>query len=529
MEKADAASSAIPLRIPYWRFIFDQTLITPEIQSWQYDGAGTDDDPYVVTWISNDPRNPHNISTPYKWFLTMLLALTTLAASLISSSYTGCLPQIDQHFHVSDEVATLGLSLYVLGFAVGPILWAPLSEMYGRQLILFITYGALTAFNGGATAAQNIQTLVIVRFFAGTFGASPLTNSGAVIADLFTASERGLAMSIFATAPFLGPSLGPMIGGFLGQAAGWRWVMGLGTIFTGVIWIFCALVIPETYAPLLLRKRADRLSKMTGKVYRTRQEILRGRPSARAQLKTALSRPWILMVREPIVLLLSLLMSIVYGILYLFFGAFPIVYQEKRGWNEGQGGLAFLGIAVGMILAVGYSIIENKRYGKLSLEGKARPEDRLVCAVVGGVAIPISLFWFGWTNSPSISWWASVSSGVVFGFGMVLIFISIKNYLVDAYTVYSASVLAATVIMRSAFGAAFPLFTTYMYHGLGIHWATMIPAFFALACAPLPVLFYIYGEAIRKRCKYAALAEQYLKSMAENERKLEERQKKGQA
>jgi MFS family permease len=161
-----------------------------------------------------------------KWIITMGAAFTTLAVALVSSAYTGGLEQIIMEFHISAEVATLGLSLFVLGFAIGPLIWAPFSEIYGRQVLFVTTYTALTAFNAGAAGAQNSWTLIIMRFFAGAFGSSPLTNSGGVLADIWPATHRGLAMSLFAAAPFLGPCLGPVIGGFLGMNAGWRWVEG---------------------------------------------------------------------------------------------------------------------------------------------------------------------------------------------------------------------------------------------------------------------------------------------------------------
>lgn len=128
--------------------------------------------------------------------------------SLLSSAYSGGIDQILTTFNIGDEVATLGISLFVLGFAIGPLLWAPLSELYGRQVLFFGTYAMLTAFNAGAAGSQNIETLLILRFFAGAFGSSPLTNAGGVIADMFAASERGVAMSVFAAAPFLGPTIG---------------------------------------------------------------------------------------------------------------------------------------------------------------------------------------------------------------------------------------------------------------------------------------------------------------------------------
>ena len=367
----------------------------------------------------------------------------------------------------------------------------------------------LTAFNAGAAGSQNIQTLVILRFFAGAFGSSPLTNAGGVIADMFSASQRGLAISIFAAAPFMGPTLGPIAGGFLGDAAGWRWVEGLMAIFTGALWIIGSLTIPETYAPVLLKKRAAALSKKTGEVYKSKIEVDRGKQSLGQSFKIALSRPWILLIKEPIVLLLTIYMAIIYGTLYMMFAAFPIVFQQERGWSEGIGGLAFLGVAVGMLAAVIYTIPDNDRYKKaedMAVEkGElgAPPEARLPPALIGSVCIPIGLFIFAWTNYPSIHWIVCIIFTAPFGFGMVLVFLSVMNYLIDAYTIYAASVLAANSVLRSAFGAIFPLFATYMYKNLGIHWASSIPAFLALACVPFPFLFYKYGPTIRRKCKYA--------------------------
>lgn len=318
----------------------------------------------------------------------------------------------------------------------------------------------LTIFNAAAAGSKNIWTLIILRFFAGAFGSSPLTNAGGVIADIFPASERGLAMSLFAASPFLGPVIGPIVGGFAGEAIGWRWVEGIMAIFTGVLWLIGTFFIPETYGPVLLRQRAKKLSKLSGKVYLSQADASSGKVSVSHAFKTSLSRPWILLFREPIVFLLSIYMAIIYGTLYMMFAAFPIVYQEERGWSEGIGGLAFLGVAVGMVAAVAYSIWDNKRYNRAAENdpsGFAPPEARLPPGMIGGIAVPIGLFWFAFTNYPSIHWMVSITAGAPFGFGMVLVFLAIMNYLIDAYVIFAASVLAANAVMRSLFGAAFPL------------------------------------------------------------------------
>ncbi|KAF9875161.1 major facilitator superfamily transporter [Colletotrichum karsti] len=479
----DGDEPVAPTKLPYWRIVADQAGITAEVANYEYQGSGTEDDPFLVQWIPNDPRNPMLFSQPTKWFITFMVSLTTLAVALLSSAYTGGIKEIIEEFQISQIVATLGVSLFVLGFAIGPLLWAGLSELFGRQYLFFGTYAVLTAFNAGAAGANSAATLLVLRFFAGAFGSSPLANSGGVIADIFPAAERGLAMALFAAAPFLGPVLGPIIGGFLGQAAGWRWVLGFLAAFSGTLWLLGTALVPETYAPYLLRQRAVKLSKMTGKCYVSKVERDQGKVSLAESFKTALSRPWILLFREPIVLLLSLYMAIIYGTLYMLFAAFPIVYQQERGWSQGVGGLAFLGVMVGMIFAIIYTIPENGRYQRVQAnnDGFAPPETRLPPAMVGGVAIPIGLFWFAWTNQASVHWLASIAAGVPFGFGMVLLFLSVMNYLIDAYTIFAASVLAANSVIRSLFGAAFPLFTSYMYADLGTNWASSIPAFLALA------------------------------------------------
>ncbi|KAL9589391.1 MAG: hypothetical protein Q9203_001802 [Teloschistes exilis] len=450
-----------------------------------------------------------NYSNPKKWTITMLAAFVTLAVAFVSSAYSGGIPEIVKEFDTSEEVATLGIALY------------------GRQIVLFGTYGVFSAFNAGVAGSQNIETLIILRFFAGAFGSSALTNSGGVIADLFPASQRGLALavfacadphwyvlrtSVFATPRYLAnndsvmdrwPASGPIVGGFVGETVGWRWLAGVMAIFTGFLWILGTLTIPETYAPLLLRNRASKLSRETGKIYLSKVEVGKPKPSLAKSLKIALSRPWVLLFLEPIVLLLSVYM----------------VYQENRHWSQGIGSLPFLSVLIGMFAAVAYTIPDNKRYGRAATVAKrdgahgAPPEARLPPCMVGSVCLPVGLFIFAWTNYPQIHWIVSIIFTAPFGFGMVLLFLSIMNYLIDAYTVYAASVLAANTLLRSIFGAVFPLFTTYMYDGLGIHWASSVPAFLALACVPFPFLFFKYGEGIRMKCRYAREAAEVMEKL----------------
>jgi hypothetical protein len=146
----------------------------------------------------------------------------------------------------------------------------------------------------------------------------------------------------------------------------------------------------------------------------------------------------------------------VYGILYLIFIAFPIVFQGERHWSQGVAGLAYIGVMVGQVLAMVFYIVLEGRYRNKAARdpSKETPEGRLEPAMIGGVLLPVGLFWFGWTTLKSVHWAVSVVGSSLFGFGQVLLFISLINYVVDAYSVFAASALAASAILRASFAAA---------------------------------------------------------------------------
>ncbi|EHY52108.1 hypothetical protein HRR83_003328 [Exophiala dermatitidis] len=481
-----------------------------------YHGRGTLEDPYIVEFLPNDPSDPLNWSAFRKCFYTALITIGVFAVTLTSSAYSASAEQIIAEFHTSSELFALGIALYVLGFAVGPPLWAPMGELYGRRRPFIVTHVLMVAFVGATAGCKNIASLLVFRFLAGTFAASPLTNSGGVIADLFSTNKRGAATCLFAVAPFMGPVLGPIIGGFITITIGWRWVQGFCCIFIGVVAIVGTILLPETYGPVLLRRKARQLSRKSKKVYISTLEKTTGGVEAFAVFSKTMKRPWVLLFREPIVFIASIYLSILYATIYMFLPAFPIIYERGRGWNAGIGSLPFLGIAVGMGLGVTYVITDDQlRYQKL---GKSvTPESRLPPAMVGAVFIPIGMFGFAWTNYPTMHWSASVVLAAPFGFGCVAVFTCILIYLVDSYTIYAASVMAATAMLRSFIGAAFPLFTTQMFTNLGIHWASSIPAFLTAACLPFPFVMYRYGPKIRMKCKYAHEAAMLMAKMQAKE------------
>ncbi|KAH9904402.1 MFS general substrate transporter [Xylariomycetidae sp. FL2044] len=503
----------------HFKLVLSQTHMTPHVIQHAYPGSGTLEDPYLVDWISGDPKNPYEIGFGMKWFITAIMSFGTLSVSLSSSAFSAGSRQIVEEFDISTELAIACVSLYVLGFAIGPMTWAPMAELYGRQIIYALTFTLNTAFGGASIASTNIQTLLVLRFLSGVCGGSAIVNSAGVISDIFVTKERGLAIMAYTSAPFLGPTLGPIVSGFLASAGGWRWLDGLCVILTGVMVILGVAFVPETYTPYLLIRRAKKLSQINGKVYISKLEAGKPRKSARGVFSTAISRPWIILLFEPSVLLISIYSAIVYGILYLIFTAFPIVFQGERHWSQGIAGLSYIGVMIGQLLAMFLYVYLETVYRKRIAKNpaKATPEARLDPAMIGSVILPAGLFWFAWTTFSNIHWVVSIIGSTFFGMGQVLLFISLINYVVDAYTVFAASALAGNAILRALFGAAFPLFTTSMYENLGIQWASSIPAFLALACAPMPFIFRKYGVFLREKSKYATEARKVMDQILEQQ------------
>ncbi|KAI1418132.1 MFS general substrate transporter [Hypoxylon sp. FL1857] len=504
----------------HFKLVLSQTHMTPNIIHHVYPGAGTEQDPYLVDWVPGDTKNPYEIVVSMKWWITVIMAFGTLSVSLSSSAFSGGVQQIEHDFDVGSELGILSVSLYVLGFAIGPMVWAPMAELYGRQIIYAATYLLTTLFGGASIASPNIQTLLVLRFFAGAFGASSIVNSAGVISDIFVAEERGLAVMLYTSAPFLGPTLGPICSGFLAQSGGWKWVDGLTVIFTGVMLILGVIFVPETYTPYLLIRRAEKLSKITGKVYVSKLEAGKPKKTPGSVFRNAIARPWVILLFEPIIMALSLYSSIIYGILYLNFTAFPIVFEGERHWSQGVAGLSYIGIMIGQFFAMFFYFFLETRYRKVITKdpAKANPETRLTPAMIGGATLPVGLFWFAWTTYTRIHWVVSVIGSSFFGFGQVLLFISLINYCIDAYTVFAASALASTAILRALFGATFPLFTPIMYQNLGVQWASSVPAFLALACAPMPFLFYRFGKWLRDRSIYAQEAVKIMDNILKQQR-----------
>lgn len=422
-------------------------------------------DPNLIEWEGPyDKGNPQNWPIGKKWAVTLTMGSMTWVITFASSVFSTATMVTSKQFHVSEEVMVLGTSLFVLGFAVGPLLWGPFSELYGRKVPLFFGYLVFAIFQIPVAVAQNLQTIFICRFFGGMFGSAPLAVVGGALADFWDPVNRGIATAIFSGATFVGPVAGPIVGSFITTSyLGWRWTEYITSIMAFFFGAIGFLVIPETYGPVLLQRRAKDIRHET-KNWAIHSKMDENKIDLRIMAYKYLGRPFLMLVLEPILILITIYMALIYGIIYLFFEAYPIAFSEVRGWSPGVGSLPFLAITVGVILGGALIAYTSKtRFArKLKQHGRVVPEERLIPMIVGGAVLPAGLFWFAWTSSPNISPWPQIISGVPIGMGVLLIFLQGLNYIIDVYLMNANSAIAANTLFRSCVGAGFPLFATAM-------------------------------------------------------------------
>ncbi len=292
-------------------------------------------------------------------------------------------------------------------------------------------------FNVAVAVAKDLQTVMLCRFWTGIFGSCPLSVVAAVFADMFNNQQRGPAIVVFSSCVFMGPMLGPFIGGFiiLNPSLGWRWTSYLTCIMGFLAFGLNVLFLKESYPPVVLVGKAAELRRRTKNwgIHAKQEEV---EVDLRELITKNFSRPIRLLVTEPVVLLVTIYMSFIYGLLYCFLTAYPIVFQGVYGMNPGVGGLPFFGMVCGVFLAAGYIIWTSTAYNKkLKANGGIPvPEWRLPPVIIGGACFAAGLFWFGWTGfTKSVPWIVPTLSGLLTGFGLLAIFIQLFNYIIDSY------------------------------------------------------------------------------------------------
>jgi multidrug resistance protein len=457
-------------------------------------------DPDIVDWDGpDDPENPMNWPKSRKWGLIACLGAVTLVTPLASSFFAPGVPQVMNTFGESSNViAGLVVSIYILGFAIGPLIIAPMSELYGRFIVYHVCNLLFFIFTIACAVSNSMGMLIAFRILAGCAGAAPLTMGGGTIADIFPPEERAGAMAIWSIGPLLGPVLGPVAGGFLVQSKGWRWVFWILAIAGGVFALLLLLVGRETYHPTILARKTARLRKETGNT-NLRSKLDSGLPPKDVFIRSIV-RPMRMLIFSPIVFLMSLYVAINYGILYLFFTTITFVFEDNYHFSSGAVGLSYLGIGVGLIAGMAFlGTTSDKIIKKEQAKGSALPEHRLhlLLSLPGAICLPIGVFIYAWTTDKHVHWIVPIIGTSFIGLGNLTGMMTIQTYLVDAFTIHAASAIAANTVLRSVFGAFLPLAGLDMFEKLGLGWGNTLLGLIALALVPVPVFFRYRGERIR--------------------------------
>ncbi|SSD61215.1 probable Polyamine transporter 1 [Saccharomycodes ludwigii] len=453
----------------------------------------------------DDPLHPFNWPMKKKAILSILLCLDCISITMGSSIFANAVVSVSEIYHVNEVVGILGITLYVLGFAIAPVAYAPLSELYGRQGVLIIASFGFSVFQFAVATGENLQTILICRFFSGALGAAPLAVVPAAMSDMFDNTQRGTAITLFTLGVFVGPILAPVYGSYMVQHTTWRWLEYVTGIFGSAIFVAVALFYEETHHPIILCRKASMMRKKSGN-----WGIFAAHENAELSISDIVSktmtRPIKMLLTEPILFLLSIYNSFVYGILYLLLEAYPIVFVEGYGFLK-NGELPYIALIIGILFAALYIIYMERDYIRKvkANSGKPVPEARLLPMMFAGVVFPIGILWFCWTGNyhHKIHFMCPTVAGSFIGFGLMGIFLPSFNYIIDSYLFLAASAIAGNTFMRSCFGAAFPLFAGFMFRNMGTNWAGLLLGLFAAALAPVPFLFYRYGKKLRQKSKYA--------------------------
>ncbi|CAG5184540.1 uncharacterized protein ALTATR162_LOCUS10960 [Alternaria atra] len=455
-----------------------------------------DPDPNIVNWDGpDDPKNPRNWKKSFKLLNVLLIGLSILCTNFSTTMFAPAAPQLADEFNVHSSIlSTLSVTIPSLGAATGPLLFAPLSEIFGRVRIYIATSLLFLAFAAGLARSTGIAMFLVFRFLDGVCYTSYLTCGAGTIADLFEHDNRGAASAVFALAPLLGPVLGPVIGGFIAQELDWRWIFYIILMVTGVITAAVIFFMRESMETILLEQKAKRLRKSTGNP-NLRSAVSRGLP-VRTIVARAFSRPIRMLLFSPIVLLLGLYLAFVFGLTFLLLATLSELFENTYDFKQGVAGLAYLGLGIGCVIG---TIIFAKFSDKMAKKNSA-PEHRLVMMMLGGPFVPASLFWYGWSAEYHVHWIVPIIGTGFIGIGIVFVTASGQLYMIDTFgSEGSASAMAALTLVRNGSGAFLPLAAPPLYRKLGLGWGNSVLGFISFTFVPLAFLFYKFGQRLRER------------------------------
>ncbi|KAG8672195.1 hypothetical protein FPOAC2_05562 [Fusarium poae] len=467
---------------------------------------GDDGNVFVVKWEGpDDPLDPHNWSVGRRIGVTLQISAIALFVGAASGIDATVLPQASKSLGVSQVAESLATGLYLVGMGLGSLVAGPFSETFGRNAVYIVSMAIFMVWIMASALAPNFGAQIVFRFLAGCSASTPLVCSGGSIADMFNSLEKTWSFPLYAVAGFGGPMIGAVMGAYIGpsNAVSWRWAEWIMLIASGLVLVLVLLLMPETYGPLLLQWKAKHYRRITGDDrFKCEHEIVDA--SLFSRLKVSMTRPFF-MLTEPIIIAMTLYLSVLYIVLFTFLVGWPYIFEETYGISQGLSNIIFIAMFLGtQINFLFVPIIYRKTLRATEKGGHFKPEIRLWYGMLGASpAIPISLFWLGWTNYANISIWSAIFAVVFFGYGVTGIFICTYMYIIDSYEIYSASALTFVALTRYIVAGGMTVVGIPFYENMGTHYTLTIMACLAVVLATIPYVLYFYGHNIRAKSKYA--------------------------
>lgn len=477
---------------------------------WQHFNPQSEfDESFCVSWDGiNDKENVKNRPLVQRYIYALLVLLAAVAVTTSSSIYALSIDNLHNEFHKNHTVNALGITLFLFGMGVGPMFLSPISEQFGRKKPYIISLILMICFSLGGGFGKNIQTILICRFLGGFSGSCFMGVSAGSVSDLFSHDEISFPVFMYTITPFLGAGIGPLISGFINQYISdpdsWRWTFHVMTIYSAVILLFIIFVVPETYPPILLRLKAERIRKAkdNDKYYAPIEHS-----NIKFSIRTivmSVKRPTLMLIKIPMLLMLCIYCGLLLSLLYGFFVSYPYVFKTVYLFTPSQTGLAFIGIIVGCLACIPFSFLNDsivKRLTKKS-NGINEPEFQLVQTIIGSIVTPVGLFIFGWSSKPFLHWIGPIFGGGIVMWGSMVAMNGIFSYTIRSWHPFSASAMACNGVVRSTIAAVFPLFGLQMYQNLGIQWASTLLALLCVIYIPMPICFFFYGKKIRSKSTF---------------------------
>ncbi|KAI1379745.1 MFS general substrate transporter [Hypoxylon crocopeplum] len=438
----------------------------------------------------DDPDNPKNWSAAWNWSAVAITSLGSFVSLSSSTLIAPALKSISHDLDMDTSTGQIALSIFILPWGLGPLIWAPLGETFGRKpvwlggCVLYILANTLCGQTNSAGA------LTVTRLIAGFGASASLATAMPVLSDCWRAEERGRSLAVSTSAPLVGPAVGP------------RWAFYILSMFSALLLLAALFMFRETHSETILRRRAARLDRKSNeKSTEWRTMLTKGTSLG---ILSNMERPLRLLYQDRVVQIVVLYFGYNFGNCYIVLSTFANLWITRYGQSTTDSGLHYIALAIGYLAAGhGGGILMDRIWRRLHARDgrngsncdsdRPVPEYRVPLMLLGGVLTPIGLLWYGWTAETRQFWLLPDIGVAILGFGFILTTQALQAYVMDAFPHCVGSASAATQLFRGVAGFAFPIFGPKLYDRLGYGWGNSLMALLAaLIGIPCPILLWKY-------------------------------------